>query len=226
MGSRWRDAHSGMTGPRAGLRRIGQALSHPRWLWDVGINGRPHSMGNFLPVVGENSRIDDYVGWIGQNFDASLTWRDIDTIREHWDGPLVIKGILDPEDAREAVKAGADGIVVSNHGGRQLDGAPGTIEALPAIVEAVGGRIPVLLDGGIRRGADVVKALALGARACLIGRPQLWGLAVAGEAGVAQVLEIYRREIDRVMGLCGIANIAAIGPDLLLPPRLRSRASA
>jgi L-lactate dehydrogenase (cytochrome)/(S)-mandelate dehydrogenase len=133
---------------------------------------------------------------------------------------LILKGVLHPAEAREALAHGVDALVVSNHGGRQLDGAPGTIEALPAIVEAVEGRIPVLLDGGVRRGSDVVKALALGARACLIGRPQLWGLAVAGEAGVAQVLEIYRREIDRVMGLCGIATIAGIGPDLLFaaPP--------
>ena len=140
------------------------------------------------------------------------------TLRGIWKGPLLLKGVLHPEEARQALSHGVDGLIVSNHGGRQLDGAVSSIEALPGVVAAVEGRIPVLLDGGVRRGADVVKALALGARACLIARPQLWGLAVAGEAGVAQVLEIFRREIDRVMGLCGASNIAGIGPDLVFRP--------
>jgi L-lactate dehydrogenase (cytochrome)/(S)-mandelate dehydrogenase len=146
----------------------------------------------------------------------------VDELRRIWTGPLILKGVLHPAEARAALDHGVDGLIVSNHGGRQLDGAPASVEVLPAIVEAVGDRIPVLLDGGVRRGADVVKAVALGARACLIGRPQLWGLAVAGEAGVAHVLDIYRREIDRVMGLCGVTRIADIGPDLLFspPPRL------
>ena len=154
--------------------------------------------------------------------DPSLSWRDVDELRRIWTGPLILKGVLHPAEARAALDHGVDGLIVSNHGGRQLDGAPASVEVLPAIVEAVGDRIPVLLDGGVRRGADVVKAVALGARACLIGRPQLWGLAVAGEAGVAHVLDIYRREIDRVMGLCGVTRIADIGPDLLFspPPRL------
>ena len=154
--------------------------------------------------------------------DPSLSWKDVDELRRIWTGPLILKGVLHPAEARAALDHGVDGLIVSNHGGRQLDGAPARVEALPAIVEAVGDRIPVLLDGGVRRGADVVKAVALGARACLIGRPQLWGLAVAGEAGVAHVLDIYRREIDRVMGLCGVTRIADIGPDLLFspPPRL------
>jgi L-lactate dehydrogenase (cytochrome)/(S)-mandelate dehydrogenase len=123
--------------------------------------------------------------------------------------------VLHPAEAQAALDHGVDGLIVSNHGGRQLDGAPASIDALPAVVEAISGRIPVLVDGGVRRGADVVKALALGAAACLLGRPQLWGLAVAGEAGVAHVLDIYRREIDRVMGLCGASRIADLGPDLL-----------
>jgi L-lactate dehydrogenase (cytochrome)/(S)-mandelate dehydrogenase len=144
-----------------------------------------------------------------------MSWADVDTLRESWKGPLILKGVLHPAEAQAALDHGIDGLVVSNHGGRQLDGAPASIDALPAVVEAIGGRIPVLVDGGVRRGADVVRALALGAAACLLGRPQLWGLAVAGEAGVAHVLDIYKREIDRVMGLCGAARIADLGPDLL-----------
>jgi L-lactate dehydrogenase (cytochrome) len=144
-----------------------------------------------------------------------MTWADVEEVRRIWKGPLILKGVLHPAEARAALERGIDGLIVSNHGGRQLNGAPASLDALPAIVEAVAGHIPVLLDGGVRRGSDVAKALALGAAACLIGRPQLWGLAVAGEAGVAHVLEIYRRELDRVMGLCGVARLADIGHDLV-----------
>jgi isopentenyl diphosphate isomerase/L-lactate dehydrogenase-like FMN-dependent dehydrogenase len=144
-----------------------------------------------------------------------MSWTDIDALRKRWKGPLLIKGILHPKEAAEAARRGVDGVIVSNHGGRQLDGAIATFDALPAVVAAVD-RVPVLLDGGIRRGADVVKALALGATACLIGRPQLWGLAVAGEAGVAHVLNIFRREIDRVIGLCGVNRVADLRHDLLV----------
>jgi L-lactate dehydrogenase (cytochrome)/(S)-mandelate dehydrogenase len=144
-----------------------------------------------------------------------MSWRDVEWLRSIWKGPLLLKGVLHPGDAAEAVARGVDGIIVSNHGGRQLDDAISSIAALPAIAAAVGGRIPVLLDGGVRRGSDVVKALALGATACLIGRPQLWGLAVAGQAGVAHVLDLYRGEIDRTMGLLGVERLADLGPDLL-----------
>jgi L-lactate dehydrogenase (cytochrome) len=214
-GSRWRDAHSGMTGPRAGLRRIGQALAHPRWLWDVGIRGRPHSMGNFLPVVGENSKIDDYVGWIGENFDASLTWRDVDTIRQHWDGPLVIKGILDPEDAREAVKVGADAIVVSNHGGRQLDGVLSSARALPGIADAVGDDTILLADGGVRTGLDVVRMLALGAKGVLLGRSWAFALAAEGGAGVAKLLDLIEGEMRVAMALTGTTRVSQIDRSIL-----------
>ena len=144
-----------------------------------------------------------------------MSWQDVDDLRRIWSGPLLLKGILHPDEARTAVERGIDGVIVSNHGGRQLDGAAASIDALPAIVDAIGGRIPILIDGGIGRGSDVVKALALGAQACLVGRPQLWGLAVAGEAGVAHMLAIYRQEIDRVMGLCGVTSIAGIDRSLL-----------
>jgi L-lactate dehydrogenase (cytochrome)/(S)-mandelate dehydrogenase len=147
--------------------------------------------------------------------DPSLSWADVEWLRRIWDGPFIVKGILHPDEARHAADLGVDAIVVSNHGGRQLDGAISSVEALPGVVAAVDGRIPVLLDGGVRRGSHVVKALCLGAAACLIGRPHLWGLSVAGEAGVAHVLETLRAEIDRTMGLLGVTRIADLGPHLL-----------
>ena len=148
--------------------------------------------------------------------DPGFTWRDIEWLRGVWQGPLVLKGILHPADAKEAVAHGVDGVIVSNHGGRQLDGTAAALDALPGVAEAAAGGTAILLDGGIRRGNHVIKALALGADCCLIGRPQLWGLAVAGEAGVAHVLEIFRREIDLTMGLCGLSAIDQIGSDTLL----------
>jgi L-lactate dehydrogenase (cytochrome)/(S)-mandelate dehydrogenase len=162
-------------------------------------------------------------GRMASLLDPSMSWDDGDDLRKIWTGPLILKGILHPEEARQAVDHGIDGLIVSNHGGRQLDGAPATVDALPDIIAAVDGRIPVLIDGGIRRGGDVVKALALGAKACLVGRPQLWGLAVAGEAGVAHMIEIYRREIDRVMGLCGLSHLADINRDILFNKSLERR---
>ena len=172
------------------------------------------TFGNYVRP-GESSDIKNLAGRMASLLDPSMSWEDVDTVRKIWPGPLILKGILSPEDAKIAIERGVDGIVVSNHGGRQLDGTPATLDALPRVAEAVAQRIPVLLDGGVRRGVDVVKALALGADACLIGRPQLWGLAVGGEAGVAHVLDIFRSEIDRVMGLCGISRVADIGSDLL-----------
>jgi L-lactate dehydrogenase (cytochrome)/(S)-mandelate dehydrogenase len=142
--------------------------------------------------------------------DPAASWADVAWLRQLWPGPLVLKGVLHADEARRAVGEGVDAVVVSNHGGRQLDGAVAGIDALPAVVAAVDRRIPVLLDGGVRRGVDIARALALGATACLIGRPHLWGLAVAGEAGVTAVLDLYRRELDRVMALCGWDNLAAI----------------
>ena len=162
-----------MSGPGARWRRLGQALTHPRWAWDVGLRGRPHALGNLAPLLGAKSGMEDYFGWIGRNFDPSVTWRDLDWIRAHWPGPLVIKGILDPEDARRAAEAGTDGIVVSNHGGRQLDGVPSTARALPAIAEAVGDRLTVLADGGVRSGLDVVRMRLWARRACCSAGPGL-----------------------------------------------------
>jgi L-lactate dehydrogenase (cytochrome)/(S)-mandelate dehydrogenase len=227
LGNRERDLRNGFTiPPRFGPGAIAEMALKTPWLWRMRRHLGRITFGNYVRP-GETAGLGTLAGRMAALLDPAMSWQDVDALRRTWRGPLLLKGVLHPAEAREALARGVDALVVSNHGGRQLDSAPGTVEALPAIVEAVGGRIPVLLDGSIRRGSDVVKALALGARACLIGRPQLWGLAVAGEAGVAQVLEIYRREIDRVMGLCGIASIAAIGPDLLFapPPGLSSPAA-
>src|SRR4051812_47945717 len=214
-GARYRDLHSGMSGPNARWRRLAQALAHPRWAWDVGVRGRPHGLGNFAPVLGAKSGLEDYVGWIGRNFDASIAWRDIDWIRQHWSGPLVIKGILDPEDARRAVEVEADGIVVSNHGGRQLAGVPSTARALPPIAEAVGGRTTLLVDGGVRSGLDVLRMLALGADGILLGRAWAYALAAAGGAGVTRLLDIFAAELRIGMALTGVTRMGDVGPDIL-----------
>lgn len=214
-GARYRDLHSGMSGAGARRRRLAQALTHPRWAWDVGLRGRPHGLGNFAPVLGPNSGLEDYIGWIGRNFDPSLTWSDVDWIRSHWPGPLVIKGILDPADARLAVEVEADGIVVSNHGGRQLDGVPSTARALPAIVDAVGDALTVLADGGVRSGLDVVRMLALGAKGVLLGRAWAYALAADGGRGVARLLDIFEAEMRVAMALTGVRDVDGIGRDIL-----------
>ena len=172
-GSRYRDYHSGLAGSAGvtgSLRRTWQAMMRPHWAWDVGLLGRPHQLGNVAPVLGKNTGLEDFFAWMRNNFDPSVTWKDLDFIRQNWSGPLIIKGILDAEDARAAADLGADGIVVSNHGGRQLDGVPSTARALPAIADAVGDRMTVLADGGVRSGLDVVRMLALGAKGVLLGR--------------------------------------------------------
>lgn len=215
-GARYRDAHSGMSGPRAGWRRMLQAVGHPRWAWDVGLRGRPHDLGNISAYRGHPTGLADYIGWLGSNFDHSISWKDLQWIRESWQGAMVIKGILDPEDAREAVRFGADGIVVSNHGGRQLDGVPSTARALPAIAEAVQGDLRILADSGIRSGLDVLRMLALGADAVLLGRAFVYALAAAGEAGVANLLDLIEKEMRVAMILTGAKSIAAINRDLLV----------
>jgi len=212
-GVRYRDYHSGLAGaPGLGgqVRRLAQALVRPRWALDVGLGGRPHSLGNLLPVLGEDSGLEDYFGWIGANFDPSVTWEDVAWVRERWQGPLIIKGILEPADAQQAVALGADGLVVSNHGGRQHDGALSTIRALPAVADAVGGRATLLADGGVRSGLDVVRMLALGANGVLIGRAFLYALAAAGQAGVAHVLELIAAEMRVAMALSGLTSLKQI----------------
>jgi len=215
LGNRERDIRNGFTiPPRFGPAEIMAMAFKPGWLWRMRSELKRITFGNYLKP-GEIVDIGTLAGRMASLLDPSMSWKDVEELRKIWRGPLLLKGILHPDEAKAAIERGIDGVIVSNHGGRQLNGAPASIDALPAVVDAVGGRVPVLMDGGVRRGADVVKALALGAAACLVGRPQLWGLAVAGEAGVAHMLEIYRREIDRVLGLCGIGRIADIDRQLL-----------
>jgi L-lactate dehydrogenase (cytochrome) len=209
-GARYRDAHSGMSGPHAPLRRMLQAIGNPAWAWDVGLNGRPHRLGNLEPLLGKASGLNDYIGWLGANFDPTIVWKDLEWIRASWTGPLILKGILDPEDARAAADIGADGIVVSNHGGRQLDGVLSSTRALPAVAEAVGDRLTVLADSGVRSGLDVVRMLALGAKGVLLGRAWLFAMAARGEAGVAQLLDLIAREMRVAMTLTGAHSIAEI----------------
>ena len=215
-GARYRDAHSGMSGPNAPLRRYWQAMTHPRWAVDVGLLGRPHDLGNISAYRGSPTGLADYMGYLGANFDPSISWKDLEWIRAFWKGPMVIKGILDPEDAKDAVRFGADGIIVSNHGGRQLDGVLSSARALPAIADAVKGQIKILADSGIRNGLDVVRALALGADCAMIGRAYIYALAAAGEAGVKHLLELLEKEMRVAMTLTSVARVADITGDLLV----------
>lgn len=215
-GARYRDAHSGMSGPNAALRRMVQAVLHPRWAWDVGMHGRPHDLGNISHYRGASTGLADYIGWLGTNFDPSISWKDLEWIRDFWKGPMVIKGILDADDARDAVRFGADGIVVSNHGGRQLDGVLSTARALPAIAERVKGDLTLLVDGGIRSGLDVVRMLALGADTALLGRAFVYALASAGGAGVERLLDLMAAEMRVAMTLTGARTVSEISGDLLV----------
>ncbi len=220
-GARYRDVRSGfrgLTGLRAFLNQAQDGLSHPRWLWDVWVNGRPHSLGSVAGALQSGGGARDFLTWIADNFDRSITWADLDWIRAAWDGPLVIKGVLDPEDARDAVKAGAQGLVVSNHGGRQLDGVRSSISALPPIADAVGNDLELYLDGGVRSGLDVLKACALGAKACFVGRAWAYALGAGGQAAVTRLLEALRAELEVAMVLTGCRSIRDAGRDLLDHP--------
>ncbi|KRA75027.1 alpha-hydroxy-acid oxidizing enzyme [Caulobacter sp. Root656] len=214
-GARYRDAHSGMSGPNAAARRLIQAVFKPSWAWDVGVMGRPHTLGNVAPVLGANSGLEDFMGWLGANFDPSIQWKDLDWIRDQWKGPLIIKGVLDPEDAKAAADIGADGIVVSNHGGRQLDGVLSSARALPDIAEAVGDKLTVLADSGVRSGLDVVRMLALGAKGVLLGRAFIYALAARGGPGVSQLLDLIEKEMRVAMALTGVNTLAEIDRSIL-----------
>jgi L-lactate dehydrogenase (cytochrome) len=216
-GTRYRDQRNGMLANTA-AQRFSQALdglAHPAWLWDVQLNGRPHTLGTVAEAAKDLKRLVEFMTWIGRNFDPSITWDDMTWVREHWKGPIVIKGVLDVADARQAAALGVDGIVVSNHGGRQLDGAPASIRALPPIAQSVGDRTAVLMDGGVRSGLDVLKAMASGARACLIGRAWAFALGARGEAGVAHMLQILRQELRVAMALTGCTDVNSANGDLL-----------
>ncbi len=204
-----------MSGPYASLRRMLQAATHPAWAWDVGVGGRPHDLGNVSRYLGKATGLGDYIGWLGANFEPSISWRDLQWIRDFWDGPMIIKGVLDPQDARDAVTFGADGIVVSNHGGRQLDGVLSSARALPTIAEAVQGDIRILLDSGVRSGLDVVRALVLGADAVMLGRPFVYALAAGGQAAVANLLDLMAKEMRVAMTLTGARAVTDLGAHTL-----------
>jgi L-lactate dehydrogenase (cytochrome) len=214
-GVRYRDAHSGMSGRFGPARRILQAIGKPAWTWDVGLFGRPHSLGNLAKVLEGRNGLNDYMGWLAANFDPAISWADLEWLRQAWDGPLIIKGILNPQDARSAVQLGANGIVVSNHGGRQLDGVLSSVRALPAIADAVGDKLTVLADSGVRSGLDVIRLLALGARGVLLGRAWAFALAAGGESRVSQMLEIFTHEMRIAMALTGVRVISDIDRTML-----------
>ncbi|TLX56412.1 L-lactate dehydrogenase [Stutzerimonas nosocomialis] len=216
-GARYRDAHSGMSGERAALRRMLQAMTHPAWAWDVGLKGKPHDLGNISTYRGHPTGLEDYIGWLANNFDPSISWKDLEWIRDFWEGPMIIKGILDADDARDAVRFGADGIVVSNHGGRQLDGVLSSARAMPEIADAVKGDLKILADSGIRTGLDVVRMIALGADTVLLGRAFIYALATAGAAGVTNLLNLIEKEMRVAMVLTGAKSISEISRDSLVP---------
>jgi L-lactate dehydrogenase (cytochrome) len=213
VGARHRDTRNAVIGrgtPWVRARRAFDLVSHPRWVRDVGIGGKPLTFGNLENAVPGASTPDAFKEWVDSQFDPSVTWEDIAWVREHWDGKLIVKGVLDAEDARRAVQAGVDGIVVSNHGGRQLDSVPSSVRALPEIVQAVGGEAEVLADGGVRTGLDVVKMLALGARAVLMGRAWAWAVAAQGETGVRRMLKVVKADIDVALALTGNNSVAEL----------------
>jgi L-lactate dehydrogenase (cytochrome) len=215
---RYRDVRTGLTGSQglgAQVSRFFDIALHPAWAWDVGVHGRPHILGNVASAMSSGAGLDQFTAWVGRNFDPSVTWKDIDWLRERWNGRLVVKGILDPEDADAAVRAGAEGLVVSNHGGRQLDGAPSSIAALPSVVDAVAGRVTVLMDGGVRSGVDVLRALALGADGVLIGRAWAYALAAQGQRGVARILDLLRHEMAVAMALTGQTDVKKLDRSIL-----------
>jgi L-lactate dehydrogenase (cytochrome) len=214
-GLRRRDAKNGLAvPPRLTLRNALNIASRPRWVWSI-LNGKRREFGNLTGAVSKTSGTG-FAQWIASQFDASVTWKDLETIRARWKGKLVVKGIMDAEDARRVVTLGADALVVSNHGGRQLDGAPSSIAALPRVVEAVQGRCEVLLDGGIRSGQDILKALALGANAALSGRAFLYGLGALGGEGVTKALEIISRELQVSLALTGCNDVREVSRAVLV----------
>jgi L-lactate dehydrogenase (cytochrome) len=210
IGQRHQDIKNGMTvPPEWSLSKLVDFASKPAWVSGV-LRGKRKTFGNLMGHLKGTDNITALASWIGSQFDTTLNWKDLDWIRSIWPGKLVLKGILDVEDAEIAAKTGAQALVVSNHGGRQLDGAPSSIEVLPEIADAVGDKIEVMFDGGIRSGQDVMRALALGAKSCMIGRAYAYGLGAGGEAGVAKALDLLGKELMTTMGLCGVNTIAEI----------------
>ena len=211
-GMRHRDTRNGMLSNalKAKLGKAWQLGTRPGWIWDVGVNGKPHSFGSLAHLVPDPTDLAAYRVWIDKQFDTSVTWKDIEWLRSIWKGTLLLKGIQEVEDARGALEVGADGLIVSNHGARQLDSVASSISKLPAIADAVGDKLEVLMDGGVRSGLDVYKAVALGARAVMIGRPWVWAMAGGGEQGLGDLLATFKRELEVAMALSGVTRIADI----------------
>lgn len=225
-GARYRDTRNGMNAPpswRTGLRRAWDGITHLPWVWDVWVSGRPHVFGNIAPAVPQAKSVEGFWPWVRGSMDNSLTWSHIDWIRENYPGKIILKGVQDVEDARQAARSGFDGLIVSNHGGRQLDSALSSITALPPIADAVGDDLTLFMDGGVRSGLDVLKAVASGAKAVFLGRAWAYGLAARGEAGVAEVLDIMRGELATAMALTGCTDIRRAGRDLLVQPQGANR---
>jgi L-lactate dehydrogenase (cytochrome) len=219
VGARYRDIRNGMGGNISAFGRLRGGLIehmlHPGWAYNVGIRGAPHVFGNIKEYVPDANTPAKFKVWLDGQLDATVTWKDIEWLRSIWDGKLIIKGVLNPGDAVWAIDVGADGVIVSNHGGRQLDGVYSTIKILPRIVEAVGGRGDVIVDGGVRSGQDIVKALALGAKAAMIGRPWIWALAARGETGLTNLLHTFHNDMKTTMALTAATELADIDPSIL-----------
>ena len=217
LGQRHKDTRNGLSAPpKLTIANIANMMTKPRWCAGM-LGTRRHGFGNIVGHASDVSDMSSLSSWTAQQFDLALSWKDVEWIKRCWGGKLIIKGIMDPEDARYAVESGADALIVSNHGGRQLDGALSSIRALPSIVDAVGGQIEIHMDGGIRSGQDVIKAVALGAKGVYIGRPFLYGLGAMGQAGVTKCLDIIRNELDLTMAFCGHTNISQIDKGILIP---------
>ncbi len=218
-GMRHRDTRNGMldNSLRGKLGKAWQLGTRPGWIYDVGVRGKPHSFGNLAHLVPDPTDLKAYRTWIDAQFDTSVTWKDIEWLRGIWKGRLILKGIQEPDDALAAAGVGADGVVVSNHGARQLDSVNSSISKLPGVVAAVGERMEVYVDGGVRSGLDVFKAVALGARGAMIGRPWAWALAAGGEAAIADLLATFKKELEVAMALSGVTTIGQIRPDQIDP---------
>lgn len=222
VGERYRDVRNGIAGGASAWGRLRAGpisyLSHPRWLVDVGLRGKPHTFGNLTEYVPAATNPTQYREWVEDQFDASVTWKDIEWLRDVWKGKLILKGILSSDDAGHAAAAGADGVVVSNHGGRQLDGVASSISVTSDVSEAYGDKIHILMDGGVRSGLDVFSARALGAEGVLIGRPWVYAVSAKGEAGVENLLAAFKREMTTAMSLCGVNAVSDISSELVSSP--------
>ena len=216
LGQRHRDIKNGLTvPPEIRIKNIFDIATKPRWALSI-LRGRRKTFGNLAGHVRGMENVTSLSQWTASQFDPTLSWKDVEWVRKLWPGKLILKGILDPDDARRAAKTGADAIIVSNHGGRQLDGTSSSISMLPKIADAVGSQIEIMFDGGVRTGPDILRALALGAKSCMIGRAYVWGLGAGGQEGVAKAIDILRKELDVNMALCGVRNVRDIGRDVVM----------